>query len=418
MSKQENFKGLDTEWLNFSNNIKGSVLKIAVVVSHPIQHFCPQYVSFATNKNIALKVFFGSALGYKKYTDENFKQEISWGNLQLDKFEHVFLNGEAVLVPNKKLDAPTLENELATFSPDVVIVYGYFQKLQRRAYAWANKNKVPLAYISDSELRHPANQLKRLVKAVLLRRYFSKISYFLTVGNANETFYSNHGVPEGKMLRMHFPIDLEQYENSYRERELLRATIRKEFGVGEKELVITVVGKLSSWKSQGHLIEALSVLEKNGLIFHLLILGSGETKDSLQAMAKQLKKSSVHFPGFVDIASLPAYYAATDIYAHPAALEPHSIAISEAIFMGCPIVLSDRCGSYGETDDVQVGRNGFVYEYGNIEALTAELEKLAANPKKMESFSNESHFMSAAFQETAHFGILKKLISEMAKRNG
>ena len=46
-------------------------LKIAIVVSHPIQHFCPQYVSFAKNKDIELKVFFGSALGHKKYTDND-----------------------------------------------------------------------------------------------------------------------------------------------------------------------------------------------------------------------------------------------------------------------------------------------------------------------------------------------------------
>ena len=65
--------------------------KIGIVVSHPIQHFCPQYVSFAENRNIHLKVFFGSALGHKKYTDKNFKQEIAWGNLHLDKFDHVFL---------------------------------------------------------------------------------------------------------------------------------------------------------------------------------------------------------------------------------------------------------------------------------------------------------------------------------------
>ena len=71
--------------------------RIAIVISHPIQHFCPQYVSFSENPNIILKVFFASTLGYKKYKDLNFDQEISWGNLNLDKFDHTFLNGEALL---------------------------------------------------------------------------------------------------------------------------------------------------------------------------------------------------------------------------------------------------------------------------------------------------------------------------------
>ncbi len=53
-------------------------LRIAIVISHPIQHFCPQYVSFTQNKNVELKVFFASTLGYKKYVDVNFGKEISW----------------------------------------------------------------------------------------------------------------------------------------------------------------------------------------------------------------------------------------------------------------------------------------------------------------------------------------------------
>src|SRR5678815_4463419 len=121
--------------------------KIAIVVSHPIQHFCPQYVSFAQNENISLKVFFSSAMGYKKYIDPNFKQEVSWGNLQLDKFEHQFLNGEQVLPTDKNIDALDLDHALQQFEPDLLIIYGYFQKLQRRAHRWALKNKIPLAYI-------------------------------------------------------------------------------------------------------------------------------------------------------------------------------------------------------------------------------------------------------------------------------
>ena len=63
-------------------------LRIGIVASHPIQHFCPQYASFAQNKNIHLMVFFGSNHGLKKYFDPNFKQEISWTGLKLDQFNN------------------------------------------------------------------------------------------------------------------------------------------------------------------------------------------------------------------------------------------------------------------------------------------------------------------------------------------
>ena len=184
-------------------------VRIAIVISHPIQHFCPQYVSFTQNPEVELKVFFGSALGYKKYVDQNFKTEVSWSNLQLERFSHCFLNGEQALQPSKDLDAPSLEKELETFQPHLLFTYGYFQKLQRRAHKWAVKNNVQIAYISDSELRHHEKVWKKWLKAFFLPRYFAPVGYFLTIGDANEAYYLKHGVSPIKLLRMHHPIDFE-----------------------------------------------------------------------------------------------------------------------------------------------------------------------------------------------------------------
>ncbi len=143
--------------------MNNQLTKIAIVVSHPIQHFCPQYVSWAKNPGAHVKVFFGSALGSKKYLDENFKQEIAWSNLDLHLFDHIFLNGDNILPVDKQLDAPLLGEELAKFRPDLLITYGYFQKLQRRARKWALKQGVPIAYISDSERRHKESKMKGLL---------------------------------------------------------------------------------------------------------------------------------------------------------------------------------------------------------------------------------------------------------------
>ncbi len=390
-------------------------VKIAIVVSHPIQHFCPQYVSFAENEYIQLKVFFGSALGHKKYVDVNFKEEISWSNLKLDKFDHVFLNGDEVLQADKNLDAITLEKELKLFNPNLLIGYGYFQKLQRRAKRWALKNSIPIAYISDAEGRQKRNPLTELVKSFMLRQYFIPLNYFLTVGDANEAYYLMYAVPDKKMLRMHFPIDIKQYSKSFEDKEILRNNIRAKYGIRQNEIVLCVVGKLSPWKNQDHIMEAMKILEQKNLVTHLFILGSGQQKEAWKKKAKELKQSKVYFPGFVSIEELPAYYAATDIYVHPASVEPHSIAISEAIYMGCPVILSDRCGSYGESDDVKDGANGIVFHFGDIAALAAAIEKLSKDAELRKSFSDCSHARAMIFQEMAHKMIIEKLLERLAK---
>lgn len=390
-------------------------IKIAIVISHPIQHFCPQYVSFTKNESIAFKVFFGSALGFKQYVDENFKKEISWNNLNLDKFDHHFLNGDKIIQPDKNLDAVTLDAELNKYQPDLIFTYGYFQKLQRRAYRWAIKNKVALAYISDSELRHKRNEIKGLFKSIYVGNYFSKINYFLTMGDANEAYYEKHGVPREKMIRMHYPIDFDFYKNSYLKKEALAHELKRKFSIPEDAIVLSVVGKLVPWKNQDHLMDAMKLLEDEGIFTHLFVLGSGEMKDAWEWKAKDLKKSKVHFTGFVNIDQLPSYYAATDIYVHPASLEPHSVAISEAIMMGCSIVLSDRCGSYGESDDVQEDKNGYIFQFGNIRELAQKLELLIQNKPKTESFGNYSHQLGMQFQENSHFLFLDRLLERVNK---
>lgn len=388
-------------------------VKIAIVISHPIQHFCPQYVSFTKNDDAEIKVFFGSALGYKKYVDENFKQEIHWNNLNLDQFDHLFLNGDKVIQGDKDLDASSLENELDQYRPDILFTYGYFQKLQRRARKWALRKKVQLAYISDSELRHHSNYFKDILKGFFLRRYFSRIDYFLTMGNANEAYYLKYKVPKEKMIRMHYPIDRESYIIDYDQRKPLRKKIRDDFQIPAGEIVLSVVGKLVSWKNQDHLIEALLLLEKEGIYLHLFIIGSGEKKSEWEQKAKTLTKSKVYFPGFVDIKELPAYYAATDIYVHPASLEPHSVAISEAIFMGCPVIISDRCGSYGDEDDVQEGKNGFVYWFGNIRELAQKIKLLATDEAMRKEFGMYSHKIADTFQQRSHVEMLKDLLNKL-----
>lgn len=394
-------------------NTNSEKLRIAIVVSHPIQHFCPQYASFSTIDCINCKVFFASALGYKKYFDPSFGKEISWGNLYLDKFDHYFMNGEAILPPDKRLDAVTLESDLEKYAPDVILIYGYYQRLQRRAHRWAVKNKVKIGYISDSEHKQHRSIIKKLVKGIFIRRYFSAIDFFLSVGDSNEDYYKYYGVRSEKIVRMHFPIDLYQYKNAYANKEALNKKIRNEYSIKDNEIVVSVVGKLVSWKSQEKMIAAMEILEKRSIYIHLFIIGSGNDLEKLKERSKKLKFNKVHFTGFVSVEDLPAYYAASDIYVHPAAIEPHSIAISEAIYMGCPVIISDRCGSYGINDDVQEGKNGFVYQYQNINQLAAKVEQLVLDESQRKSFGEYSHYLSSMFQQTAHKNVIERICSSI-----
>jgi len=83
------------------NSSQDKKINVALVVSHPIQHFCPAYVNWGKIDQINFKVFFVSSLGYKPYKDKNFGKEIVWDNLSIDEFQHYFQTNEAIKVSKK-----------------------------------------------------------------------------------------------------------------------------------------------------------------------------------------------------------------------------------------------------------------------------------------------------------------------------
>ncbi len=391
-----------------------SKTKIAVVVSHPIQHFCPAYRSWAALENVELKVFFGSTIGAKKYFDVNFGKEISWNSLYLDTFEHCFINGEHEIMPDKHIDCEKLDTILDEFNPDIIIGYGYSQKLQRRALRYSREKKILFCYISDSENRNTKSFIKRKIKHLFLNRYFSKPDIFLSVGDANEEYYVEYGVKKSKIVRCPFSIDIYSFEKVINDRQKFRNDFRAAFKIPGDAFVCITAGKFVSWKSQTKLLDAALNVTDKSIVF--ILAGSGEMEPELRAKAQGIK-NPVIFTGFLAPEKLQQAYAASDLYIHTALYEPHSLSISEAIYMGLPAIVSDTTGSYGPADDVRPGLNGFVYAWNSPSTLGAYIERMANDPELYRSCSEYSRKIAVESQNKAHGAALQKVINLYKENN-
>ena len=386
------------------------MVKIAVIVSHPIQHFCPMYSSWNKLDNVRLKVFFASGIGVKPYRDRDFGLEISWEGIKLD-FDHMFLNGGRAIPVSLKIDAPGLEKELSKFSPDVVVIYGYRQKLQRRAFEWCVTEQVPMLMISDAQLRQKRPFWKKIAKRVFEPYHLRKISGFLTVGDSNEIYYRHYGVKDDKFFRSPFPIDKEFYESFWKDKDVVSKRVRDELKIPEKNILILSVGKLVSWKRHLDIIKAVKLIDFRQLPLSVVICGTGPEEGSLRKEAEFLEGHQIILAGFVKPLDLPKFYLTADIYVQSSEQDSHPLVVSEAIFMGCPVIVSDRCGSYGPSDDVRPGVNGFVYRCGDLKALAHFIKKISLDPdlnKRCAYFSRKIGMFS---QRLAHEeGLINSLI--------
>lgn len=374
-------------------------MRLAIVVSHPIQHFAPFYRELAKEPEVDLKVFFCSRIGLEKYFDVGFGMEVAWDNDLLNGYEHEFLPGAESIRQTtfRDVNNPEVGKRLEPFHPDVIVVLGYSMKTNLRVLYWAWRHSVPVLMFGDSELLQPRRLMVRLFKEAYVRAVYRFVSGFLSIGDHNEKYLRYYGAPQQRIFRSPYPTDERMFMDALSRRDELRRQVRSQWKIPEGAFVGIFVGKLIRRKRPGDLVEAAGLLGRQnsgGRPFVAMLAGDGELRQQLESRSASQGPEHCRFIGFASQKELRAAYCAADICVHPADIDPHPIAVNEAVLMGMPVVVTDRIGSVGPTDTARSGENALVYPAGNVEALAREIDTLRCNPELYSKMSAMSRVVA------------------------
>lgn len=308
--------------------------------------------------------------------DSGFGRVIKWQDDLLEGFPYTLIEARE---PNERPSA--VKEVLNKFMPDAVYVHGYALNYLRQAMRWANQLKIPVLMTTDSELRHPRPWHVRIAKRLMLPKILRQVDMFLTVGDENERYFQHYGVGADRFHRVPFSIDSAYYDKALLNQSEVRKSVRERLGLSPETVAILTVGKMIERKEHASLVRAFGMaIQAANRPAVLLVAGDGPLRPQLEELAKPLN-AAVRLLGFIGVEHLPEYYSAADIYVHPSSHDPHPLAISEALYCGLPVVVSDRIGSVGPTDDVQVGVNGWEYPIGEEESLSRILAHLIDHPE-------------------------------------
>jgi glycosyltransferase involved in cell wall biosynthesis len=159
-------------------------------------------------------------------------------------------------------------------------------------------------------------------------------------------------------------------------------TWRQTWGVGEGDVVIGTIGRLSVRKGQKEFIQAAALVLKQCSNAHFALVGGTVPGENwrlaeLQRLAGDLDiQDRVHWVGFqTDVSSI---LAALDIFVLPSILpESFPTVVLEAMAAAKPIVATATGGS---VEQVEEGINGFLVQPGDPSELAAALIKLIQSP--------------------------------------
>jgi glycosyltransferase involved in cell wall biosynthesis len=140
-------------------------------------------------------------------------------------------------------------------------------------------------------------------------------------------------------------------------------------------LKLLCVGRLIERKGQHHLIEAVKQLTDEGIDVELDLVGTGDARSANEAQVARLGlRDRVHFLGYVSREKIAEHYAAAHVFVLPSYNEGMSVALLEALASGLAVVVTATGGS---PELLEPEINGLVFDWSDVNSLTAHLRRLA-----------------------------------------
>lgn len=372
-------------------------IKIAHLVSHPIQYFAPLYRELSKRPEITLTVYFYSDATLHEYKDAGFGQSIQWDTDLLGGYEaRICPSARKRKIGKGILQLPNWDilGEAISRHYDVVWIHGYAHPNAWLAAAKAYFIGSRVLLREEQTLLDARPWYKRLLKKIMLPGLFC-ISSGLYIGEENRRYFEHYGMRPARLFPAKYCVDNSYFGRRAVEAAADRRAVREGFGITDDSTVVLFCGKFVEKKQPLFLIKAFEQVRAKRLCW-LLMVGSGPLKGEAENLVTQRNIPNVVMPGFLNQSELHKAYTAADVFVLPSSYqETWGLVVNEAMNFSLPVVVSDRVGC--AADLVRDGWNGLVVAHREIGALAEAIDKLAGDATMRLRFGERSNALVADY---------------------
>jgi glycosyltransferase involved in cell wall biosynthesis len=355
-------------------------LRLAYVVSHPIQYQAPLLRRLAQEPDIELTVFFCSDHSVRGYPDQGFGGvRVEWDVPLLEGYRYEFLptirrsTGTSFWAPINR----GFYRALKKGRFDAIWLHGYWSVNSILTMIAAKLLGIPLLERAESTLiDHPRSAFKLAIKRVFfsIARHF--IDVVLPIGSRNRDYWVHYLGPDFPSFMVPYAVDNAYFQSTTSNASHSREEFRKQLNLEQNRPIILYASKLMIRKRCIDLIDAYNGLDQTleGEQSYLVIVGDGSERATCETRARAASESSVRFFGFQNQSQVARFLDLCDVFVLPSIHEPFALVVNEAMNAGKVIIVSDEVGCQPDliTDRV----NGRVFPAGNVRALRSALESV------------------------------------------
>jgi glycosyltransferase involved in cell wall biosynthesis len=273
---------------------------------------------------------------------------------------------------------------LHKLKPDVLhthmhtLKYLSFAQLGHESRPWVHTVHTPAA----SELLY----LERKIASYLFRRKaVIPIAVSHHVAHSIEKVYH---ITQTEVIYNRIPI--------HKKGQKVKSYYRNKLSLPVRATLLISVARLAPAKNQAMLLEAFSRVSTKHPDVHLILIGGGPMRRTLETQAMTLNvHSRVVFTGMV-LEPVP-FLRSADIFVLSSNREGLPVGVLEAMREGLPIVAT-KAGGVPEVVDDSV--NGYLVDIGDVDALARALEKLMKSDRRTEFGKNAQNKIRAVFDIT------------------
>jgi glycosyltransferase involved in cell wall biosynthesis len=364
-------------------------IRLAYLVSHPIQYQAPLLRRISQEPDIELTVFFASNFSVREYVDKGFGVDVKWDVPLLGGYRHEFLP----TIWDKRRTGPTSQLNYGIFSRlrgrdgaagfDVLWVHGYSTLNAQQAMLAAKALGIPVLLRAESRLGgKESNVFKRGIKRMFFSILKGMIDGVLPIGTLNSAYWRHYLGDDLPQFLMPYAVDNQYFQSRSQEAEAGRSDLLRELNLDASRPVILFASKLQNRKRCQDLVESylnLSLGEGIGPDPYLVIVGDGAERAALEARVKQSGFTGVRFCGFRNQSELPRFFDLATVFVLPSRDEPWGLIVNEVMNSGRAVIVSDDVGC--QPDLIIDGVEGRVFPAGDVAALTNALRSALATPE-------------------------------------
>lgn len=213
-------------------------------------------------------------------------------------------------------------------------------------------------YINQSEVPSPIrsrSQMKVQLQHLWAKWVIQPQTGMLAISNMSRDFHQTLGV-----------LPLYTYDFGY----FLNAYAEPVQAPEAEALELLYIGQFIERKGVDLLLKAVGDLMPTYPDFSLALIGTGEKEGEARAAASAFP-DRIRFEGVMPAEQIRRRLNQAHALILPSRFDGWGVVVNEALSVGVPVIVSDRCGA---ADLIETGQNGYVFATGSADALRESLE--------------------------------------------